>query len=82
MYQPPQSTTRDRRSAPPVTASLAFLVLTVGAVGVVYAITTAPALVAAFATGAVTALVGTTVLLSQDASETTETLSDPQPLRR
>jgi len=76
------SSTDRGRDPPSLGVSLAFLAGTLGVVGLGYAVVAAPVLVGAFAAGLVTALVVTTVVLSQDGSETTEAPSDPGPSRR
>ena len=83
MYQPTPGSSVDRRRGPPsLVASFGFMASAIGIVGVAYAVAAAPILVTAFVAGLATALVVTTAVRFQDRNETTETLSDPQPVRR
>ena len=62
MHRLPSGSSVDRRDDPPsLAASLVLLAVTVGALGLGYAVMTAPAIVAAFGAGVLTATLVTVV---------------------
>jgi hypothetical protein len=78
-----RNSSSDRRRGPPsLGVSLAFLAVTLGAVGLVYAVAAAPVLAAAFAAGVVTAGAVAVAISVRDVDPSSQTPVDPEPFRR